>query len=110
MTAYHRAAPHGLFPPGFHDGPADQCDNPACHAQPAPDDPAADIELMGFDLATGSELVTPGALKAAIAALDAKSRAQGRREAAAWLTAEYPGPSADVAIRRAAARLINDRP
>lgn len=104
-TAYHAGTPHGLHPPGFHVGPADQCEDTTCHGQGPRTDPAADLELMAFDLATGSGVVEPGAVNAAIALLAEQRHQHGWTAAADWLRAEYTGPGADVVIRRAADRL-----
>lgn len=107
LTAYHAGVPHGLYPTGFHAGAADDCDDPACHGQPPRTDPAADLERMTFDLAVGCGVVVPEAITAAITALAEMKTSEGWLAAAEWLCAEYTGPGADVAIRRAADRITH---
>lgn len=106
-ASYHSAAPRGphAAAAGYHHGPADLCVDDACHGWLAPTDPAADIEVMAFMLATGQGLVEPKAVTAAVALLVAQARTAGHREAADWLRAEYTGPVLDLYVRRAADRL-----
>lgn len=67
------------------------------------------LRRMAFDLATGSALVEPDALNTALddyaVEVARAERAAAYRAAADWLTAEYPGPGADRAVRLAADRL-----
>lgn len=74
---YHAGVPHGLYPPGFHDGPPDDCDDTACHGQAPRTDPAADLEAMLFTIAAGGGVVMPGAAKAAIRALARRQQTEG---------------------------------
>lgn len=50
---------------------------------------------------------TPDQIADALLPLVAAERADAVRGAADWLTAEYPGPNVDRAVRRAADRLLN---
>lgn len=109
-AGYHAAVPHGLRPPGFHAGPAAECDDASCHAQPPRTDPAGDLEVMVFSIATGGGIVEPKAFKAALAALVEQEHGRGMEAAARWLLAEYPGPGRDVHVRRAAERLLQQDP
>lgn len=104
-AGYHVALTAGVLPAGFHTGPPGACDDPTCHGTPDPADPAGDLERMAFDLATGSSIVMPGTVRAAIDALASHHHARGQQDSAEWLLAEYTGPGTDQHVRRAADRL-----